>query len=460
MKLLSKICSFNRRVIAKHPSVKISLMLCIGTLSLFLTSCYDMTVQVSRVPINTPKGDPIYITGNFNNWDPGDSRYILRPVGDSIYEVQLPRGIGALEYKFTRGDWTTVEKDVCGYEMNNRVLVYGKQALVRDSIGSWNDKPALDCPHVVVVLDDLPGNTPEGAVLSLAGTFNGWDPTDPDWQFQYDSTLRKPILKVPRIGDDRTVSLVVTRGSLDRIESDALGNELEARRITIWEEDTIHLTVEGWADISKEKGNMVTVLVTAIPANTPAGQPIFITGEFNDWYPRDQKMRLEKNRQGLYFIHLPRRSGQFQFKFTRGGWENEEVDRWGYRIPNREAHYNQDTVRVEIYNWRDLSRPQGPPVKVVIDELPAGTPADASIHIAGNFNNWRPGDRDYVMKKDASGKYYAEIPRNELWLEFKITRGSWGSAECKPNREDIDNRRYNYCDVTEIRIKVEAWKDR
>jgi hypothetical protein len=118
------------------------------------------------------------------------------------------------------------------------------------------------------------------------------------------------------------------------------------------------------------------------------------------------------------------------------------------------------SIRLEIYNWRDLATPVNSPVKVVLDTLPNITPEDAKIYITGSFNNWRPGDRDYIFKKDAGGKYYVEVPRNELWLNFKFTRGDWGSVECKPNKDDIGNRHYNYCDVTQIHITVEAWKDR
>jgi hypothetical protein len=103
--------TYNHRIVIN----KAGTVLLLGLLALFLSSCYEMTVEVTRIPSNTPAGDPIYIAGNFNNWDPGDDRYILQQTGESTYEVRLPRGIGPLEYKFTRGDWTTVEKDICGF---------------------------------------------------------------------------------------------------------------------------------------------------------------------------------------------------------------------------------------------------------------------------------------------------------------------------------------------------------
>ena len=150
-----------------------------------------------------------------------------------------------------------------------------------------------------------------------------------------------------------------------------------------------------------------------------------------------------------------------EFKFTRGDWSTVEVDRWGFEINNRVFRYDKrDTLYVKIEHWRDLSTESGPPVRVVIEKLPEGTPADDKIYIAGNFNNWDSGDRRWMMKKDAGGSYSIEIPRWRNNLDFKITRGSWRTAECDSVGDDIENRSYEYKDVEEIRIDVVRWKDR
>ena len=447
-----------------HPNIlsgRTGAILLLAIMAMFLSSCYEMTVQVARVPSNTPAGEPIYISGNFNNWDPGDSRYILQLTADSIYQVKLPRGIGPLEYKFTRGDWTTVEKDICGYETDNRVLFYGRTEVVVDSIRSWNDLVPVDCPYVTLVIDSLPEDTPSESNLSVAGTFNNWEPEGAEWKFRYDTSLDKYIIRIPRIGGDRTIDLKITRGGLERMESDALGREIAPRQINFGDQDTVYIDVEGWEDISNQnRENILTVLVTRIPANTPPDDPIYITGDFNGWYPRSGEYRLEKNREGQYFINMPKKGEQFECKFTRGSWSTEEVDRWGYRITNRVIGYDRDTVRLQIGNWRDLTRPEGPPVRVIVESVPEETYQDDELYIAGNFNNWNPGDRDYRLHRNADGTYFIDIPRSEYTLEFKITRGNWGTVECRTNGDDIDNRVYAYKDVEEIRIGVKRWKDR
>ena len=444
----------------KYFPVRGALVILLAAMALLLSSCYEMTVQVARMPSNTPVGEPLYITGNFNNWDPGDSRYMLQRTGDSSYEVKLPRGIGALEYKFTRGDWTTVEKDICGYEIQNRVLFYGRSEVVVDTIHSWNDLPPLDCPYITLVIDSLPESTPEESRLSVAGTFNNWDPESGEWQFRYDTSLGKPVLRLPRIGGDRTIDLKITRGGLERMESDELGREIPPREIVFGEKDTVFIAVEGWEDIStRKKGNRLTIIVNRVPASTPPEDPIYIAGSFNGWYPRSGEYRLEKNRQGQYFIHLPKKGSQVECKFTRGSWSTEEVDRWGFRMTNRVLGFDRDTVFLQVANWRDLSRPQGPPVRVIVESVPENTPENAELFIAGNFNNWAPGDLGYLMMRTDDGKYFVDLPRSEYTLEFKVTRGSWGTVECKANGDDIENRVYAYKNVEEIRIDIEGWKD-
>jgi hypothetical protein len=354
-----------------------------------------------------------------------------------------------------------VEKDICGFEIDNRLLVYGKSDIVIDTILSWNDLDPLDCPYVTLVIDSLPENTPVESDLSVAGVFNDWDPREEEWKFGYDSVLRKPIFRLPRIGGERTVDLKITRGGLERMESDALGREISPRRIMFGEQDTVFIDIEGWEDISsRKKDNLLTVIIDKIPSNTPLNDPIYITGDFNGWYPRSGEYRLEKNQRGQYFIFLPKKGREFECKFTRGSWSTEEVDRWGYRITNRVISYEQDTVFLEIENWRDLARPDGPPVKVIVESVPASTPENANLYIAGNFNNWNPEDERFIMKKNPEGTYYFDVPRAEYSLEFKITRGSWRTVETESNGEDIENRVYTYKEVKEIRIEIEGWKDR
>ncbi|WP_044200184.1 helix-turn-helix domain-containing protein [Dyadobacter tibetensis] len=97
---------------------------------------------VTRIPENTPKDAQIYITGNFNNWDPGMEVYRLRKQMDNTYRISVVSELSRLEYKFTRGDWNSVEGKQTGRALPNRVLERaqaGEQKDVNIEILTWED---------------------------------------------------------------------------------------------------------------------------------------------------------------------------------------------------------------------------------------------------------------------------------------------------------------------------------
>ncbi|HYF14409.1 MAG TPA: alpha/beta hydrolase-fold protein [Phycisphaerales bacterium] len=53
--------------------------------------------------------------------------------------------------------------------------------------------------------------------------------------------------------------------------------------------------------------------------------PIYLAGTCNGWNPGDPKWRLEPQSDMQWRIHVPKQSGGFEFKFTRGSWALEEL---------------------------------------------------------------------------------------------------------------------------------------
>jgi AraC-like DNA-binding protein len=97
---------------------------------------------VTSIPANTPKDAVIYITGNFNNWNTGDENYRLKRQVDGTYRVTVVSDLDRLEYKFSRGDWNSVEGRENGKTRPNRLL-YRNESLKSDNITveiiSWED---------------------------------------------------------------------------------------------------------------------------------------------------------------------------------------------------------------------------------------------------------------------------------------------------------------------------------
>lgn len=441
---------------------KITYLLMTALMAVLLSSCYRMRVEVHHIPSNTPANADIFITGEFNNWDPGDENFRLEPLGDTAYFIDLPRGLGEVEYKFTRGDWTTVEKDNCGYEFDNRVLEYGRDKdVVSNTIYSWADLDPVDCDHVTIVLQELPPNTPRNALFRLVGNVTNWDVDQEEYTFEFSEKINKPVLVIYRPPVYDVLSYKITRGSLNRSEADGLGREIQPRNLRFGETDTVFIRIESWLDLERSTEDMITLLVDRIPDNTPPGDPIFFVGEINNWYPHDANLRLEQNQLGQHFLRLPKRAYNKEYKFTRGSWNSVEKDSYGYEINNRvlSREKSSDTVVVSIWNWADLSVPLGGELTVWVVKWPVNTPENEDLYITGNFNNWQPGLEEWKFNRITEGYYFAAIPRQGNMLEFKITRGDWETVEVDMEGNDIDNRVHRWGDVEQLDVIVEKWKD-
>jgi predicted alpha/beta superfamily hydrolase len=83
--------------------------------------------------------DHIYVTGNFNLWNPADKDYLLHSDKTGILTITLSLPPGNYEYKFTRGSWQKGETDSAGKGVPNRTLNLNSDTTIHINIGSWND---------------------------------------------------------------------------------------------------------------------------------------------------------------------------------------------------------------------------------------------------------------------------------------------------------------------------------
>ena len=103
-----------------------------------------LEVQLFGVPQNTPGGAALYVTGTFNQWAPGDPAARLVPdgTGASVTRVTGLHAGDVVEFKFTRGAWTTVEKTEGGAELPNRRVVFDPAfPRVAAFVSRWADLP-------------------------------------------------------------------------------------------------------------------------------------------------------------------------------------------------------------------------------------------------------------------------------------------------------------------------------
>ncbi|NLO49875.1 MAG: hypothetical protein GX103_01755 [Bacteroidales bacterium] len=424
-------------------------------------SCKRPVLQITSVPDNTPPGSTLYVAGNFNQWDPGDTRAVLELAPDSNYYIQLPRGFGELQFKITRGDWSTVETDACGYDILNRNFNYRESDTLRIEVQSFKDLEPLNCNELTIVVKDIPEDTPPEDSLVLAGNFNEWNP-DASWVMHRDSDRNRYLITLPRISADPNIEFKVTRGSLLTAEADAFGREIERRQVRFGATDTLFISVKNWEDIGNSQQEKVTLIIDKIPTSTPPDDDIYLAGPFTGWYPKDPQFRFVKNKQGKYqfdFLVNPQ-NPHTELKITRGDWSTEETDALGYKKNNTPLDLSRsDTIRLQIEGWLDKTRIRQPQYTILIQEAPETTPANASLFLAGNINGWNAADSRYRFTKTDAGNYSLTLNEAPRELEYKITRGSWKNEEADAIGQKIENRRVLYTGQDTVKISVENWID-
>jgi predicted alpha/beta superfamily hydrolase len=94
-------------------------------------------------------------------------------------------------------------------------------------------------------------------------------------------------------------------------------------------------------------------VVLDAPASNDTTKAIYVAGSFNGWNPRDETFRMRKDANGNYSLQLMNvPAGEYEFKFTRGGWEAVETDANSQHIGNRKLKLVSDTtLRCTVAGW-------------------------------------------------------------------------------------------------------------
>jgi predicted alpha/beta superfamily hydrolase len=115
-------------------------LLCIELLLIGLISLaqYKVTFVIHQLPSYHKSANQIYLVGNFNNWNPGDEKLLLKSInGKPGITIELARGV--YEYKFTGGSWEKVEALDGGLPTQNRKVVIESDTTIPVEIEHWAD---------------------------------------------------------------------------------------------------------------------------------------------------------------------------------------------------------------------------------------------------------------------------------------------------------------------------------
>ncbi len=117
---------------------------------------FNVKLMVTKVA--TRQDEPIYVSGNFNNWNPKDEQYRLMPFGGSRVGIVIKNmAPGNYAFKFTRGSFDKVECLADGRDMNDRVLQVDSDIDSSFTIAGWKDdypekpKPYTASPQVSII---------------------------------------------------------------------------------------------------------------------------------------------------------------------------------------------------------------------------------------------------------------------------------------------------------------------
>ncbi|MGB4843203.1 MAG: alpha/beta hydrolase-fold protein [Ferruginibacter sp.] len=99
---------------------------------------YTVIFKLANYPLQHSK-DSIFISGNFNEWNPHNVAYSLSTVQENSFEFSLQLPAGSYEYKATRGTWKKVECFVNGKDVENHLFEISSDTTIEINIAAWKD---------------------------------------------------------------------------------------------------------------------------------------------------------------------------------------------------------------------------------------------------------------------------------------------------------------------------------
>jgi len=102
----------------------------------------ELTIRLVKLPSNTPRNATIYLSGDFNGWNPSDDRYRLTPDPQGQYSITLPTSIRQLsKFNLSLGE-DPVGTNANGADENARpyLIMESETGTIYVAIQSWRDK--------------------------------------------------------------------------------------------------------------------------------------------------------------------------------------------------------------------------------------------------------------------------------------------------------------------------------
>lgn len=175
----------------------------------------------------------------------------------------------------------------------------------------------------------------------------------------------------------------------------------------------------------------LTLTLTSVPANTPAGATLYVAGSFNGWNPAAAGYALTPQPGGQYTLTLPTTvRGAVAYKFTRGSWATVETTATGTAVPNRTTTIpatGAATVSGSVAGWEDLLAPP-PPTSTVSPSVSVLSTAFAMPQLGRTRRVWLYLPPDYATSTKTYPVLYMHDGQN-LFDNATAFAGEWGVDE-------------------------------
>lgn len=161
------------------------------------------------------------------------------------------------------------------------------------------------------------------------------------------------------------------------------------------------------------------------------GRDIYLVGTFNDWNPQDERFKMERVKKGKYRLKVKLDENfpfPFEYKYTKGGWENEELTARGLKTKNRVAlnmrRSYTDRVARFLCNG-SCSEARFRPIIEKFDKFPfpyLGVVRTVRVMLPYNYNADPHKHYNVLYLQDGQNLWDPKAPFGNWDLEHKMTQ--------------------------------------
>jgi predicted alpha/beta superfamily hydrolase len=422
---------------------------------------FDVTV-----PPETPVEASVFIKGS----DPsltGASNKGLELIfqGGNVYsgKTRLPKRTD-ITYTVQLGTpQAQVALDAAGAVVSARTLrVEQDEEKVSLTVERWG--PATgDTQARTVFLVAVPETTAPDASIYLSGNAAELGGGKPDGVKLY-KAMNSRYATVLAIAPGTALAFKVTRGTVETEAKGARGEDIASHTHQTGSGlQRVEVSVARWADMPSALTFKVTV-----PPETPADAKVVLKGAhavFGGATGAGLELTYESGTTFSASVSLARGAElAFATRLTQPSAQ-VELDMAGAVRPSRTLKVKGDeTLNVLVERWGPETGGSTAPQLVFVVTVPGITPANSTLWLAGNrpeLGGWPANGSGVQLSKVVGGRYATTVSfPTGSWLEYKVTRGSWGTVEKGPGGEEIGNRTYTTKSGYErIFATVARWAD-